>query len=287
MKMLRRIVVFGIALCMGSFAYGQSLKAGFQKVNKVADIGLKGQVKSFKITPYKADENFGNVEKTSRVDYWRGDVVSFFDKQGLKIQSDRFDKSGQLSQRVLYKYNNAGNRSSRDTYNAAGKIQLRHLYVYNPKGQPMACNGYDPNLGLVEAFTYKTNEKGQIVEETCGKSTQPSCNNFKLTYEKDGKLSSVCVEGKTENACEKYVYDKQGRIEQIELHKQGALKQKTTITYDEKGNEKSMVVFDANNTFVEEREYTYTYDDKGNWVQRVEYINKFPKLILEREITYY
>lgn len=285
--MLRKMVAFGVTLCMWSFAYGQNLKAGFQKVNKVADIGLKGQVKTFKVTPYKTDDNFGKVEKSSRMDYWRGDVISIFDKQGFKVQSDRFDRQGQLTQRVIYKYNETGNRSSRDSYNASGKILLRHVYVYNPKGHPMACNGYDPNLGLVESFTYKTNEKGQIVDETCVKSTQPSCNNYKVTYEKDGKLSSVCVEGKVENSCEKYVYDKQGRISQIELHRQGTLRQKTTITYDEKGNEKSMVVFDANNTFVEEREYSYTYDDNGNWVQRIEYINKFPKLILEREITYH
>lgn len=285
MKTIIITMILGVtAVCFGN---AQTNKAGFQKINKTSDLGLKGKVKSFKITPYKVTEHFGEVEKAGRVDYWRGDIISIFDEQGFKIQSDRFDKAGQLQQRVFYKYNPAGNRTSRDTYNSAGRISIRHTYVYNEKGHSVAVNGYDPAKGLVESYTYKTDERGRVIEETCVKTTQPTCNNYKLTYDRDGKILSNCVEGKTDNSCEKYTYDKQGRITQIELLKDGKLDKKTIITYDAQGNEHSIKNFNAENVFQDEREYSYKYDDKGNWIQRIEYVNKFPRLMLEREISYH
>lgn len=274
---------------MGCISYAQVNIAGFQKVNKTSQLGLKGEVKSYKVTPYEVHEHFGVVEKGNKASYWRGDVISIFDKQGMKIESERFDKSGQLLQKIFYKYNPAGNRMSRDTYNASGKVSIRHVYIYNEKGHPVACNGYGPTTGLIESYTYKTDEKGRIIEETCVKTTQPMCSTYKLVYEKDGKINSICVENKTtkDNSCEKYIYDKQGRLTQLEFSRKEGLIRKTIITYDDKGNEHTIKVFKADNTFLEEKEYTYKYDEKGNWIQRVEYINKFPKLILEREIIYY
>lgn len=289
MKKVKIILTIALGIVVGGVGYAQSNKAGFQKTSRTSELGLKGEVKSFKVTPYKVNEVFGEVEKAGKMDYWRGDVISIFDKQGLKIQSDRYDRAGQLQQRIFYKYNSAGNRTSRDTYNSAGRIVLRQVYVYNEKGFPTAFNGYDPVSGLVESFSYKTDEKGRIIEETCVKTTHPNCLNYKLTYDKDGKVLTNCSEGKHEkdNVCEKYTYDKQGRIIQIELLKQGTLNKKTIITYDERGNEANIKNFDGNSNFQDERECSYKYDEKGNWIQRVEYVNKFPRLLIEREIEYY
>ena len=50
---------------------------------------------------------------------------------------------------------------------------------------------------------------------------------------------------------------------------------------------KEIKYYDGKGTFLEERNYEYKFDDKGNWVERIEYINQFPKGFLEREITYY
>lgn len=289
MKKVRFILAIALGVVVARVGYAQATKAGFQKISKTSELGLKGEVKSFKVTPYKVNEVFGEVEKAGRVDYWRGDVISIFDKKGFKTQSDRYDRAGQLQQRIFYKYNSAGHRISRDTYNSAGRIVLRHVYVYNEKAFPVACNGYEPTAGLVESYTYKTDERGRIIEETCVKTSQPICLNYKLTYDKDGKLLTNCSEGKEEkdNWCEKYTYDKHGRITQIELLKKGVLDKKTIITYDNKGNELNIKNFDGNNNFQDEREYTYLYDEKGNWIQRIEYVNKFPRLLMEREITYY
>ena len=54
-----------------------------------------------------------------------------------------------------------------------------------------------------------------------------------------------------------------------------------------KRNEINVRNFDENGNFVDERNYKYQYDEKGNWVERIEYVNDFPKVLIEREFIYY
>ena len=268
-------------------------QVGSQRENKshLTDMQLLGKVKTFKITPYKLVDYFGKVTKGEKQDFWRGDAVIVFDEQGFKKENNTYNKLGQLNQKVIYKYDDKGKRTSRDLYNSYGKLQMKFLYVYDNKGFKTAYNSYSPTGELNDSYLYKNDIKGRMIEEIWIKKDKSFGSKYTYEYDKLGKLSKMCQYTNSENQvdnCTTYNYDKLGRISEMEIFgSNNAPTRRTVITYDDKGNEKEIKYYDGKGTFLEERNYEYKFDDKGNWVERIEYINQFPKGFLEREITYY
>ena len=265
-------------------------QVGSQRENK-SHMQLLGKVKTFKITPYKLVDYFGKVTKGEKQDFWRGDAVIVFDEQGFKKENNTYNKLGQLNQKVIYKYDDKGKRISRDLYNSYGKLQMKFLYVYDNKGFKTAYNSYSPTGELNDSYLYKNDIKGRMIEEIWIKKDKSFGSKYTYEYDKLGKLSKMCQYTNSENQvdnCTTYKYDKLGRISEMEIFgSNNAPTRRTVITYDDKGNEKEIKYYDGKGTFLEERNYEYKFDDKGNWVERIEYINQFPKGFLEREITYY
>ena len=76
--------------------------------NHLKDMNLYGKVKTFKITPYKLVDYFGKVTKGDKQDFWRGDVVIVLMSKATKLRTIPIIKVGQLSQKVVYKYDAKG-----------------------------------------------------------------------------------------------------------------------------------------------------------------------------------
>ncbi|GJM51020.1 sugar-binding protein [Capnocytophaga catalasegens] len=261
--------------------------------NHLKDLNLKGNVKTFKLTPYKAVDYFGKIIKGNKQDFWNGDVVIVFDQEGFKTETNRYNKIGQLSQKVIYKYDEQGKRTTRDVYNSFGKVQVKFLYVYDDKGNKVAYNSYSPTGELNDTYSYVNDEKGRILEELWTKSDKSFGSKYTYKYDpKTNHLIETCQYTKSETEidnCTRYKYNnKTGLITEIEIYNsENVLIRKTVISYDEKGNEKSLKNFNKDGDFIDEKEYSYVYDNNGNWIERTEYVNQFPKSIIEREITYY
>lgn len=259
--------------------------------NHIKDLNLKGSVKTFKVTPYKIAEYFGKITKGDKEDYWKGDVVVVFDEKGYKIETNRYNKVGQLSSKIVYKHDDKGKRTVRDWYNSYGKLQMKYIYVYDQKGNKIAYNSYKPNGDLNDTYTYKYDAKGKVSEELWTKNDKSFGAKYTFKYDPRGLMSQSCQYTKSENQidnCTKYKYDKLGRVQETEVSDaNGQVLRRSFTKYDDKGNEINIKTFDGSGNFLEEKEYTYKFDPKGNWVERIEYVNHFPKGFVEREITYY
>lgn len=282
-------ILLTITLVMCNIAMGQMVLPE-KPVSHLKELGLKANVQSIYITPYKVVESFGVIEKGDKADFWRGDIISVFDKEGYKTETNYHDKTGKLNQKVIFKYNAKRKRTTRDIYDSHGKIFQKNLYVYDTNGFKIAYNSYNAKGELTNSFTYKNDAKGREIEEVCTRFKNTPCGKYTYSYNNIGKVVELCKYNKQEEQpenCEKYTYDKQGRLLQTDLYKNNTLVQKTIFKYDNLGNEIGQRIFDGNDTFVEEKKFVYKFDQKGNWVERIEYINEFPKLILVREITYH
>ena len=229
--------------------------------NHLKDLRLKGDVKTFKITPYKVVDYFGKIVKGDKQDFWTGDVVVVF----VEIV--------------------------RDVYNSFGKIQMKYMYVYDDRGSKTAYNSYTPTGKLHDTYQYLNDDKGRMIQELWIKSDKTFGLKYTFEYDAKGQVTKTCQYTKDANTldnCTAYKYDKSGNIVELEVFKSnGDLKRKQVIKYDNKGNEINVRNFDENGNFVDERNYKYQYDEKGNWVERIEYVNDFPKVLIEREFIYY
>lgn len=288
--MIKKIVLLIMAVVANQVTLGQDT-ANRKILVHSSEMGLRGNVKTYKITPYKVTEYFGEVQKGEKQDFWNGDVITVFDEKGYKIETNRHNKTGQLFQKIIYKHDAKGNRVSRDVYNAFGKIMLKYTYVYDPSGNKVSYNCYKPTGELVETYAYKNDNKGRMIEEILTKQDNSFAARYTYKYDTTGFISEVCHYTKEEDnlsSCLRFKNTKRGIPLEMETYdSRGRLTKKIVYKYDDKGNETSIETFDGAGKPIEKKEYTYTFDDKGNWVERVEYVNHFPRVFIEREITYY
>ena len=56
--------------------------------------------------------------------------------------------------------------------------------------------------------------------------------------------------------------------------------------YDKFGNELNATSYDENDRESDKLSYTYIYDEENNWIEKVEFKNDNPKIIVQREIQY-
>lgn len=288
--MTKKIISLFTFVTIGQIALGQDTVTRKVLISS-SEMGLKGNVKTYKVTPFKVNEYFGEIQKGGKQDFWNGDVVTVFDENGYKTEVNRHNKTGQLFQKIIYKYDGNGRRVSRDVYNAFGKILLKNVYVYDGSGNKLSYNTYKATGELIETFTYKNDSRGRMIEETLTKADKTFQTRYTYKYDATGFTSEIAQYVQDANNLNNSIRFKNNRqglpLEMENYNGSGKMTKKTVYNYDDKGNETVIEIFDGSGKIIERKEFTYTFDDKGNWVERIEYVNHFPKVFIEREITYY
>ena len=236
--------------------------------NDLAELKLKGKIKSIREIPYEAVEKFGEVVKGDALDGFGENLQITFNEKGNKLEENFFNSDGSLNSKYTYKYDDKGNKIELNSFNSDGRLSSKLTYKYDDKGNIIELNSFNPDGKLDFKLTYKYDDKGNQIE-----------SNY---FNSDGSLNS------------KYTYkydDKGNQIESNYFNSDGMLYYKNTYKYDDKGNkiEKNLLNSDIN--LDDKYTYKYTYDQQGNWIQQIAYevkngIEK-PSQIVERTIEYY
>lgn len=288
--MRRGILLLGILLFFAlNVGYGQ---AGIPEKpqNKLEDYQLRGKVKTYKLTPYHVIDSFGIIKKVRKPDFWKGDVLSTFNDKGYKVESDVYNKLGKLQNKIIYKYDNKNKRLSRNVYGEKGYIRNKYVYVYNEQGHKIAYQCYSPNGEVVESWFYNNDERGREIEAIYQVPKRSAeMRRYLYKYDKLGNVEELSQYSKddTPEVTWRYSYDKKGMITELYTYKEDKLLKKRVTRYDVYGNPLKMKEYDGDGRFIEETNYEYEFDSHGNWVQRIDYVNSFPRIMYEREITYY
>lgn len=289
MKNVVSVVGFVLCFLMSGNIFGQMIPPRVPK-SHLKDLGLKGNVKTFKVTTYKAVDSFGIVKRGDKADFWKGDIVSVFDRQGYKTEMNYYDKEANLTQKILYKYNNNQKRTTRDVYASSGKLINRNIYFYDEGGYKVAYKGYNAKGEIMESFIYKNDDKGRELEEVCSKTTASFCGKYTYAYNEAGKITQLCRYKNTHKQaedCEKYTYDKSGNLVETSLYKDNNLVYRVAHKYNKSGDEINQRLFDNKGTLTKEKKFTYKYDTRGNWTEKTEFVDEFVKFVFVRDITYH
>ncbi|ATA94069.1 sugar-binding protein [Capnocytophaga canimorsus] len=285
------VSIVGAILCLlfSESVFGQVIPPRVPK-SHLKELALKANVKSFKVTTYKAIDSFGIVKRGSKADFWKGDIVSFFDREGYKTEMNYYDKDANLNQKILYKYNDKRKRTTRDVYASNGKLINRNIYFYDENGYKVAYKGYNSKGEIMESFVYKNDDKGRELEEVCAKTIAPFCGKYTYVYDQSGKVVELCrykSSDKKAEDCEKYVYDKLGNLLETSFYKDNNLVYRIVHRYNKSGDEVNQRLFDERGNLTKEKKFTYKYDAKGNWIERTEFVDEFVKFVFVREISYH
>lgn len=255
---------------------------------------LKGAVKSYTQSVYKATEKFGKIEKGEQDNVTRvvdnkdfdniiaaynekGDLIErsiyyadstlfykekfVYNDEGKQIEGGRYDANGTLEGKTKFLYDEKGNLVETDFYESDGSLNWKIMCTYDDNGNEIERNFYESDGSLDWKITRVYDDKGNEIEST--------------HYESDGSLDRK----------EQYAYDKNGNRIELSIEQDG-LKGNGKIAYDDKGNPIEWSSNDSEGNS-EEGKCTYQYDEKGNWTKMVIYENGVPVNIVEREYTYY
>jgi YD repeat-containing protein len=169
-----------------------------------------------------------------------------FDKKGNPIEIVNYRSSGEISSRLLYKYND---QNLRTEYLMFQKVEGPELKVH-----------------YKQSFNY--NAKGQKIIEV----VFDGVTGYRITYDyyPDGQLKEIVKYGAGNRVDERWVYTYDGNNQQINIFSPD--KNPTSIVkkkFDSNGNLVEDARFDTRGN--EQKKVTYQYDSKSRTIEMVEY----------------
>jgi antitoxin component YwqK of YwqJK toxin-antitoxin module len=138
--------------------------------------------------------------------------------------------------------------------------------VFNDNGNEIEKSGYNSDGSLKYKYTYKYDDNGNRIEGKSKRYNSDGSSKYKRTYKYD---------------------DNGNTIKKKWYNSEGSFKSVITYKYDDNGNEIETKMYNSDGSL--EYKYTYKYecDNKDNWINKIEYENKIPTVIIEREIEYF
>lgn len=188
-----------------------------------------------------------------------------YDKDGLLIKENYFDKDGIFTFYDLYKYNDKGQLIKDSFYHATDFLIAYETYLYNEEYQLIEKEGYIfGEMGPVDSEIMTYDENGNLIRKDVYEKRELS---YYLTYsyDKDYVLSGMEQYTKDGVLKEKYVIelDAYGRVKRADVYsREGVMKYYGTFVYEEGGN----IIethYSPDGTLLEELNKTEPYENKG------------------------
>lgn len=257
MSYIKSLILGVIVSCSLISCSNKKVKNDWTKDN------LKGNVKFYTQTEYKAIERFGKVEPEKERGFEDNEQVNY-DQNGNKTEHNWYTPKGDLFQKYIYKYDDKGNQAEENRYDSNGYLGGKYVYKYDDDNKIIETNYFKSNGDLFIKFTYKYDENGNKLES--------------ISHEPSGKKIS-----KTS-----FKYDEYDNIlEEVSHNSYGNLEEKRIYKYDENKNKIEMR-FEADGIIYDKWSFSYyNYDDNGNWTKCITFKNGKPHYIRFRNYEYY
>ncbi|MEP7039091.1 MAG: hypothetical protein ABI891_12185 [Acidobacteriota bacterium] len=160
-----------------------------------------------------------------------------------------------LSDKRIYKYDDAGNLIEENGYDLSGKLLNQSIYVYDGQNQKIQWTSmsYHPEeRSKPHRYIYSYDERGRLQEE---KTFSDEGNGFVPT-DSLGRPHKRVLIYKNLDKWKTASY----------FNTSGAFVKMTTLSYDSKGNEIEDIEYDQNENVKEKIRYEYEFDKLGNWI---------------------
>lgn len=254
----------------------------------VSNKTFKIQIKSIKEILSKPNNPINKSLKSNRDSVFsvRYDTYQVFSKNGMLIESVRYERDGSLYEKTKSVLNKNGKLIKGVKYNSKGEVKEKWKYIY--KENITEIDYYDSKGNLTNKQVDVSDDKGNNIEMSLINTKRNSVWKYVYAYNEKSEI-----------------------IERLKYKPDGSLKDKRTYKYDEKGNKieeylyrdekvtKFISEYDkmnnmlVQNWFNEKGERThqtsfeYVYDVNRNWITKKRSSNGVLGMIWERNIKYY
>jgi len=265
--------------------------------NNLAELDLKGKVRSIKRYSYEVSSKFGEIIKGRVIEA----KESFYNPEGNKTEIIEYDDNGKLTQKDEFSYNSQNlikisietnlQFDIKDTlsynYSYYKPDKIKEIKILKSNGSLKNKILYNEQDYVKEDIVYRANGKPFIGNSYLYDSTGNKIEMKRTYYRKDIRTSKI-----------EFSYNKNNNIaKQTEYKQDGSILKTIIYEYDTKGNvvkeiPSSTHYVNDNLEIVEDKSkvtytYKYEFDSKHNWLKKITYINDMPTNMDIRTIEYY
>lgn len=259
------------------FSFAQKKKNDFELDN------LKGNVKSIRTIPYSVIVEGNSVKKG---DIYRGDIPQYENttivyKQSMRVEYRFFSFNGDLKKYETYSYDNNRNLTEWTEYDIYENPQYVREYKYDAQGREVSgrvCASNDDYCLRNVLYDYTEPDTKKIQVES---DSGDLLRSYIIKYDKRGNLLSEEKFDSKNNTI--YLYTFTYNDENLLIEKK---KDSQTITYKYNKSKDCIQEIVCEGINCNTKTFEYTYDKHNNWIQKIEYLNQKPTIIIERTIDY-
>ena len=126
------------------------------KKNDLTEANLNGKVKSVYTTSFEAIEKFGEIEKGDKrwQKSYESDNKSIYNDNGNRIEDNKYDKDGELTNKWKGKYDDKGNQIESNEYDEDGELENKYIYEYK----------FDDEENWIQKTIFKDDKPTFIIE---------------------------------------------------------------------------------------------------------------------------
>jgi len=126
------------------------------KKNDLTRNNLNGNVKSTYEISFEAIEKFGEIEKGDKrwQDYDESDNKLIYNDNGNRIEDNKYDKDGELTNKLKFKYDDNGNQIEEKNYDEDGELENKYIYEYK----------FDDKENWIQKTIFKDDKPTFIIE---------------------------------------------------------------------------------------------------------------------------
>ena len=115
-------------------------------------------------TAYLNDKNGNCIERTNFIsNQMTKQETSRYENNRL-VEEQSYDNQGNMTEKRVYKYDNAGNNTELEFYDREGNLRQHYLYKYDNRGNRIEWRFYDADEFLVALTTYYYDDHDNCIE---------------------------------------------------------------------------------------------------------------------------
>jgi hypothetical protein len=247
--------------------------------NKLADMGIKGNVKSVLEKEYHVTNYDYNNKKEER------QAVFIFDNDGNKTEETYTAPSGDVLYHAVYTYSPDGDLIEEKTDNFEYNKRFVKKYTFESKSISVTIE-YDSEAPLM-LETYKLDSKNKVIQKI-DYSADEIDRTINYTYSSAGLKLTETHQMSGTNVYFKYSYNNNGQLKtKTEVNVSGKALHTQSYMYDKKGNLLTETTSYADTPEKLKISYRYILDHAGNWTEKQEFMNENLFSVTTRELSYY
>jgi len=149
-------------------------------------MGLKGRVKSITETA-TLEVGYSDVGGFDTRKYFEKEITEF-DEKGYMIRRLTLDKKGNVTERILYEYNDSGSRKKAYRYDGKTMLQYVYTYQYENNGLRVLQKIFDAKDSLVGRVLAECDSLGRITHMATFSPADTLSSRTDFQFE-DGQLT--------------------------------------------------------------------------------------------------